>query len=113
MAFVVNVNKRCIKPNLFRFGAKHLSTFPANKKLTQCWSNAGPLSATLAQHQTSTGSTPRVCWAAFNPVNTEHLYNAGPTSKTLCRHSRLYKCYTHVLCLLGITAGLVLLTAYC
>ena len=29
----------------------------------------------LAQHQTSTGSTPRVCWAAFNPANTKHLYN--------------------------------------
>ena len=27
---------------------------------------AGPPSATLAQHQTSTGSMPRVCWAAFN-----------------------------------------------
>ena len=40
--------------------------------LTQCWSDAGPKSATLAQHQTSTGSTPRVCWAAFNPVNTKH-----------------------------------------
>ena len=38
-------------------------------------SNAGPPSATLAQHQTSTGSTPRVSWAAFNPVNTKHLYN--------------------------------------
>ena len=35
---------------LFRFGA------------TQCWSNAGPPAATLAQHQASTGSTPRVCW---------------------------------------------------
>ena len=33
--------------------------------------NAGPQSAMLAQHQTSTGSTPRVCWAAFNPVNTK------------------------------------------
>ena len=28
------------------------------------WSNAGPPSVTLAQHQTSTGSTPRVGWAA-------------------------------------------------
>ena len=62
----------CIKRNLlFRFGAKHLSTLPANTMSTQCWSNAGPQSATLAQHQTSTGSTPRVCWAAFNPVNTD------------------------------------------
>ena len=30
--------------------------------LTKCWSNTGPQSATLAQHQTSTGSAPRVCW---------------------------------------------------
>ena len=37
--------------------------------LTQRWSNAGRTSATLAQHQTSTGSMPRVCWAALNPVN--------------------------------------------
>ena len=42
---------------------------------TKCWSNSGPPSATLAQHQTSTGSTPRVCWAALNPGNTKHLYN--------------------------------------
>ena len=37
------------------------STLPASIALTQC-SNAGQQSATLAQHQTSTGSTPRVCW---------------------------------------------------
>ena len=37
-----------------------------HRTLTQCCSAAGPLSAMLAQHQTSTGSTNRVCWAAFN-----------------------------------------------
>ena len=52
-----------------------LSTHPANTTSTKCWSSAGPPSATLAQHQTSTGSTLRVCWAAFNPANTKHLYN--------------------------------------
>ena len=62
-----------------------LFRFPANTTLTQCWSNVGPPSATLAQHQTSTGSKPRVCWAAFSPVNTKHLCNVEPTSKTLCR----------------------------
>ena len=50
---------------------------------------------TLAQHQTSTGSTPRICWAAFNPGNTKHLY-------TICTMRRrrwagvvqmLYKCF--------------------
>ena len=39
-----------------------LSTIPANTTLTQCWSNAGPQSATLAHHQISTGSAPHVCW---------------------------------------------------
>ena len=87
MAFVINVIKwllwtvetrLCIKRNLlFRFGAKHLSTLPANTTLTQCWSNAGPQSATLAQHQTRTGSTPCVCWAAFNPVNTKNIVFCG------------------------------------
>ena len=37
-----------------------------HETLTQCWFIAGPPSATLAQHQTSTGSTPCVCRAAFN-----------------------------------------------
>ena len=40
-----------------------LSTHPAN---TGRWPIAGPPSATLTQHQNSTGSKPRVCWAAFN-----------------------------------------------
>ena len=38
-----------------------------NSMLFQCWPticDAGPTS-------TSTGSTPSVCWAAFNPVNTK------------------------------------------
>ena len=35
-----------------------------HEMLTQCWSNSCPPSATLAHHQTSTGSMPRVCWAA-------------------------------------------------
>ena len=38
---------------------------PTNHEtLTQCWSNSGPPSAMLAQHKTSTGSRPCVCWAA-------------------------------------------------
>ena len=56
----------CIKRNLlFRFGTikSSLSTLTAN---TRRRPNARPPSATLAQHQTSTGSTPRVCWAVFN-----------------------------------------------
>ena len=62
-------------------------TLPANTMLTQWWSNAGSPSATLAQQQPSTGSTPRVCWAAFNPVNTKHLYNVVQI---------LYKCFVVV-----------------
>ena len=34
------------------------------RDVDQCWTKSGPLSATLAQHKTTTGSTPRVCWAA-------------------------------------------------
>ena len=72
---------------------------------TRRWPDAGPKSPTLAQHQSSTGSTPCVCWAAFNPVNTKHLYKVVPT---------LYEYYTNVLCLLRTAAaGLVLLAAYC
>ena len=36
--------------------------------LVQCW----PTISDAGLHKTSTGSTPRVCWAAFNPVNTKH-----------------------------------------
>ena len=30
--------------------------------LAQCWADVGPSSTTLAQHQPSIGTTPRVCW---------------------------------------------------
>ena len=73
---------------------KNLSTLPANTTLTQCWSNAGPLSA----HWSSTGSTPRVCWAVFNSLNPKHLYNiwlsvvdGGPT---LAQHWVNVSCLT-------------------
>ena len=78
-----------------------ISTLPANTEtLTQCWSNSGPTSATLAQHQTSTGSTPRVCWAAglavhtdggeYKPTPTQCLLNVGPASPMLASiHSAL------------------------
>ena len=72
--------------------ARHLSTLPANKTLTQCWTNAGPQSATLAQHQTSTVSTPRVCWAAFNPVNTKYycpLWSVSECFENLRNYKRL------------------------
>ena len=35
-----------------------------HETLTQCWANFDPPSATLAQHQASTGSTLRVCWVS-------------------------------------------------
>ena len=69
-----------------------------HETLTQCWSNAGLLSATLAQHQTSTGSTPRVCWelrsiarwsasayscGEYKPTPTQCLLNVGPASPVL------------------------------
>ena len=57
------------------------------------WPNAGPPSATLAQHQTSTGSTPGVCWELrsagllllntagddYKPTQTQWLLNVGPS----------------------------------
>ena len=109
MAFVINVirllNGSCgqwrlfIKRNLlFRPVAKHLSTRPANTTLTKCWSTAGPPSATMVQHQNSTGPTPRVCWAAlsaglvllintagndYKPTPTQCLSNVRPASPVL------------------------------
>ena len=62
------------------------------------WSNVGPPSATLAQHKTSTGSTPRVCWDAFSPVNTKHFYNICTMLDQRRRRwadvvQMLYKCF--------------------
>ena len=41
---------------------------------TRRWPNARPMLTynVLAQHQTSTGSTPHVRWSALKPVNTKH-----------------------------------------
>ena len=83
MAFVINVNKWLlwtVETMYFNVAlgsiswatvliSSHLAmckTCPVNtpskhETLTQCWSNTGSLSATLAQHQTSTVSTPCVC----------------------------------------------------
>ena len=56
---------------------------PSNQDtLTQCLSDAGPQSATLAEHQTSTGSTPRVCWAAFNSSSGLVVLTAGGNYKS-------------------------------
>ena len=57
---------------LVRNACQHSQQTRRTPNAAQCWSNAGTQSATLAQPQTSTGSTPRVCWAAYNPVNTKH-----------------------------------------
>ena len=46
----------------------------SNTSLTQCWCNASPLSAMLAQHQTSTGSMSSVCWVAFNSTWSDSAY---------------------------------------
>ena len=66
--------------------------------MTQCWNDAGPQSATLAQHQTSTGSTPRVYWVERSPVNTKHLYNIYTMLEQHRRRiadvvQKLYKCF--------------------
>ena len=48
-----------------------VNTPSKHETLTQCWSNYGPPSAMLAQHKTSTGSTPHVCWAAGQAVQAD------------------------------------------
>ena len=63
-----------------------VNTPSKHKTLTQCWSNSGPPSAMLAQHNTSTGVTPCVCWAAGLAVQagtTQCLLNVGPASPVL------------------------------
>ena len=110
IAFVINVIKWLmwtvetvylaeLMRNLFRSGAKHLSTLLTKAALTQCWSKAGPPSATLAQHQTSTGLTPRVCWAAFNPVKNKTFVQFWTNVEDVV--PTLYKCYTNVFVFAG------------
>ena len=98
MAFVINVIKKILwtlrdyvlSGFFFRFGAKH-------SQQTRRSPNADPPSATLAQHQTSTGSTHRVCWELrsaglvllntagddYKPTPTQCLLNVGPASPVL------------------------------
>ena len=48
-----------------------VNTPSKHETLTQCWSNSGPPSATFAQPKNSTGSTPRVFWAAGQAVQAD------------------------------------------
>ena len=83
---------------IFTSGVVRNTMWPVNtpskhETLTQCWSNSGPLFATLAQHQNSTGSMPRVCWAAglavhtasgdYKPTPIHCLLNVGLASPVL------------------------------
>ena len=73
----------------------YYSVLVRNTQQTRRWANAGPM---LAQHQTSTGSMLHVCWAAFNLVNTKHLYNICTMLDQRWRRwanvvQMLYKCY--------------------
>ena len=90
---VIKSSLGSISFNIFNTPCKH-------ETLTRCWSNAGISSATLAQHYTSTGSTPCVCWAAglvvhtaggeYKPTPTQCLLNIGPASPVLASiHSAL------------------------
>ena len=59
-----------------------VNTPSKHETLTQCWSNSGPPSATLAQHKTSTG----VYWAAgwqCKPTPNRYLVNVGPAPPVL------------------------------
>ena len=63
-----------------------VNTPSKHETLTQCWSNYCPLSVTLAQHKTSSKSTPRVCWAAGQAVQADTdlmSVNVGPASPVL------------------------------
>ena len=83
---------------------------------TRRWPNAGPPSRTLAKHQTSTGSTPRVCWELrsaglvllntagddYKPTPIQCLLNVGPASPVLASiYSVLVStlCHLHIFCL--------------
>ena len=57
-----------------------------HETLTQCWPNSGSPSAMLAQNQSRTGSTPRVCRSAggeYKSTLTQCMLNAGPASPVL------------------------------
>ena len=80
-----------------------------HETLTQCWSNAGPLSATLAQHQTSFNAS--CLLGCVQPSKHKTFLQCWSNGEDVV--PTLYKCYTNALCLLGIAACLVLLAAYC
>ena len=79
----------------------------SHKTLTQCWTNVGSSSATLARHQTSTGSPPIVFAGLrsiaavlvvlsagddYKPSPTQYLLNVGPASPVLASiHSALVR----------------------
>ena len=56
--------------------------------LIQCWRNAGPLSSTLAQYHSSTGSTSRVCWVTTPQLDIEKINVDIKTSIIKPLHAR-------------------------
>ena len=81
-----------------------VNTPSKHETLTQCWYSVGPPSGMLAQHQTSTGSSPHICWAAAPTVHTptQCLLNVEPASPVLASiHSVLvstscWRDYVHI-----------------
>ena len=73
--------------------------------LSQCCFNIGPPSSTLAQYLPNTGWMSRVCWDGSDyPANTKkHCITFVQRRPNACDVGpALYKCYTNVLCSLGM-----------
>ena len=106
---LISSHRRCAKQNV---ACQHSQQ---TRDVDQCWSNSGPPSAALAQHPTSTGSTPRVCWDAglavhtaggeYKPTQTQCLSNVGPASSVLASiHSALVSTSCRRTGMLAVTA---------
>ena len=74
IALVVLTSYHCyknIKSGSTRF--KRNCVVVQSMSLKQCWFDAGPPSATLAQHQTNTGSMSRVRWVRTYKIKQQNL----------------------------------------
>ena len=101
MAFVINVIKYVNSRDYVLSGIYYsvlVRNTCQNSQQTRRWPNAGPPSATLAQHQTSTGWTPCVSWEPrsiaglvlidtagndYKLTPTQFMLNVGPESPEL------------------------------
>ena len=68
-----------------------------HETLTQCWANVGRPFGTLAQHQTTTGSTLRVRWVSVCAVVTlSRIYFSPALSMVRAvKHETLTQCWSN------------------